>query len=125
MQRQPSVILTPAKQPPPRGAVPELSSLGQLILASLTSATPPPQPLRRVDPNTYYREVYMRQFRAEPEAQAGCTQPYLSQTEADRDQSDYGTSLGPLPHAPVGKIMERTISDLNKMTLRGKPSAVF
>uniref|UniRef100_A0A0P4WGC6 DNA-directed DNA polymerase family A palm domain-containing protein n=1 Tax=Scylla olivacea TaxID=85551 RepID=A0A0P4WGC6_SCYOL len=119
MQRQLSVILTPAKQPPPRGAVPELSSLGQLILASLTSATPPPpQPLRRVDPNTYYREVYMRQFRAEPEAQAGCTQPYLSQTEADRDQSDYGTSLGPLPHAPVGKIMERTISDLNNSVFR-------
>ena len=57
----------------------------------------------------------MRQFQAEPEPQPGCTQPYFSQTQANRNQSDHDTSMGPLPHAPVGKVKSLSLTrTLNK-----------
>ncbi|XP_050716052.1 uncharacterized protein LOC126998427 isoform X2 [Eriocheir sinensis] len=116
MQRQHSVILTPARQPPPPHAVPELSSLGQLILASLTPTFPSPLQLpKRIDPSSYYKEVYYRQFQAEPEAQPGCTQPYSSQTQTCDNQRNHSTSLTLMRSSCDGKVTERMTSNHNWM----------
>lgn len=49
------------------------------------------------DPSSYYKEVYYRQFQAEPAAQPGCTQPYSSQTQTCGSQRDDNTSLVLMP----------------------------
>ncbi|XP_042223268.1 uncharacterized protein LOC121867423 [Homarus americanus] len=88
-----TVMLTPVKHPPEPSCVSGLSSLSQVILETLTTSSRCPRHERRqqtipqrktVDPSGYYKEVYYRQFQAEPEAQPGCTQLMYSQLMSDK-----------------------------------------